>query len=356
MFQIMTTQIAALIVVFWASIHSNSHVSSSVIVRAIVLAAEPNVTIGQTLEQKGKSEIFETVRNPSGDMQYHSLEFYSQRYGMTSTWCLLILILSLLLVFPYLWLRFLYQVRQPKLVLVGPCGSGKTALFQNLAGLEILPTHTSYKPNEGTLEKRSLAVPLSKSSIKDFKLVDVPGHPRMRHLAEREITGGNEGTCARAVVFVLDGVSLAESEGMAEIASYLSDVTRWMQQAQKNAPVSLFIAFNKADDVMCPRASFAKERIMREMSRVASTPSIANISHIKERRQNALARILAKCGLKRKRFEAMEDTALVSCTSFLENTKVDWGLTSSQDNKSADSPCTGNTELNSEFYKWIQSL
>ncbi|EJU05332.1 P-loop containing nucleoside triphosphate hydrolase protein [Dacryopinax primogenitus] len=55
-------------------------------------------------------------------------------------------------------------------LLVGPLESGKTALFANMVYEQHLPSHTSLQPNIGLLQQDK----------KTFRLIDIPGHPRIR--------------------------------------------------------------------------------------------------------------------------------------------------------------------------------
>ena len=83
--------------------------------------------------------------------------------------------------------------QQSTLLITGPSQSGKTALFQSLLYNNLdTPTHTSQRPNTGTLIL---------DSGKKVKVVDVPGHPRLSTY-DRPAT---------AVIFTCDASTIQKS-------------------------------------------------------------------------------------------------------------------------------------------------
>jgi len=68
----------------------------------------------------------------------------------------------------------------PSIYLVGPCGSGKTALWSYLQYGRIISTQTSQTINMATLKHASLE--------KSITLIDCPGHPRLAGLLHKSLT------------------------------------------------------------------------------------------------------------------------------------------------------------------------
>ncbi|KAH0827052.1 signal recognition particle receptor beta subunit-domain-containing protein [Lanmaoa asiatica] len=75
------------------------------------------------------------------------------------------------------------------LLLVGPPDSGKTAILSNLAYNQTLPSHTSLQTNSAQM---------TLSSTKTLRVIDVPGHPRIRDQFREHLKD------AKAVAFVVD--------------------------------------------------------------------------------------------------------------------------------------------------------
>ncbi|KAF7967204.1 hypothetical protein HWV62_35119 [Athelia sp. TMB] len=75
------------------------------------------------------------------------------------------------------------------LLLVGPPDSGKTAILSTLVYKQTLPTHTSLQSNSSVVEL---------TPSKTLRIVDVPGHPRVRDQFQEYLSD------AKAVAFVVD--------------------------------------------------------------------------------------------------------------------------------------------------------
>eukprot|EP00967_Tisochrysis_lutea_P012916 scaffold14416_cov22-Tisochrysis_lutea.AAC.1 len=87
----------------------------------------------------------------------------------------------------------------PPVLLVGPCGAGKTALFFALRDASLHNgTVASMQENEGMVQLQG-----EKGSKKgQARLLDVPGHERLRHKLEQHLSD------ACAVVFVVDATDI----------------------------------------------------------------------------------------------------------------------------------------------------
>lgn len=87
-----------------------------------------------------------------------------------------------------------------KVVVVGPCNSGKTVLYHQLVNGEAPAEGTvaSMQENEGICH----VLNDKKREVCSAKVVDIPGHERLRHKLEAHLKE------AKAVVFVLDAVDI----------------------------------------------------------------------------------------------------------------------------------------------------
>ncbi|WWC69623.1 uncharacterized protein I206_103566 [Kwoniella pini CBS 10737] len=80
-------------------------------------------------------------------------------------------------------------------LLVGPSDGGKTSIFANLVHNSYPQTHTSIQPSITTFPSSS---PFNDGQTKQVRLIDIPGHPRLRDELKKYIKD------ASAVVFVVD--------------------------------------------------------------------------------------------------------------------------------------------------------
>eukprot|EP00951_Prasinocladus_malaysianus_P007038 scaffold50307_cov56-Prasinocladus_malaysianus.AAC.1 len=94
-----------------------------------------------------------------------------------------------------------------KVLIVGPSGSGKTTLFHQ--GMKSKPVH----------------------------VVDLPGHPRLRHKVDSSVNG------ARGVIFLVDSADFMPS--VRDTAEYLYDVLSHPALSRGRVPV--LVACNKSD-------------------------------------------------------------------------------------------------------------
>ncbi|WVQ71429.1 hypothetical protein IAR50_000966 [Cryptococcus sp. DSM 104548] len=134
-------------------------------------------------------------------------------------------------------------------LLVGPADGGKTSLFSKLAFNTHLPTHTSIIPSTSTF---SLSSPFSDSShgkSKQIKLVDLPGHPRLRDEVKKY-----EGEAA-GVVFVVDiqGVTRNASGVAEQLPPILASLASLSTNLPPSAPPpKLLILAHKTDLLVRP--------------------------------------------------------------------------------------------------------
>ena len=140
--------------------------------------------------------------------------------------------------------------RGDSLLLIGPSGAGKTALFLQLTKGNLgQGTVTSLKANEGTATLPGLKAPV--------KTVDLPGHTRLRGLTEKRLSS------ARAVVFVLDSVEVSGASYVRGAADMLYDVLGNPTVQKSRVPV--LVACNKMDLSSAHTAEFTRKRLEKEM-------------------------------------------------------------------------------------------
>ena len=141
-------------------------------------------------------------------------------------------------------------VRPTKCLLCGPCGSGKTTIWQRLVnGESTKPTHTSMAVNTGK----------AVTEAGSFELVDYPGHGRLasdlaKHLA-----------AAKVVVVVADAVAaLDDTVGVHAVADLLA---RLMEDPAA-AGARIVVAANKRDEVTSFSAKAIKKKVEEELTKL----------------------------------------------------------------------------------------
>lgn len=122
--------------------------------------------------------------------------------------------------------------RGDSLLLVGSSDAGKTAILSTLVYKQTLHTHTSIQTNSAVV-----ALP---SSHKTLRLIDVPGHPRLRdqfleHLPE-----------AKAVAFIIDASTISRMGPV--VAEHLHQVMHALTSLPPSqTPPDLLIVAHKCD-------------------------------------------------------------------------------------------------------------
>lgn len=174
----------------------------------------------------------------------------------------------------------------PAILLAGPPNAGKTSLVTRLeGGAAAKKTHTSQKIHAAELtapsspsSRASLAKSLKDTDSKHtkFLLVDLPGHGKLRAdaLARLE-TKALADAKAKAVVFMLDASSLADSAYLQDAATYLYDVLLALQRRTANIKTSkipsaipVLVAPNKGDLFTALPAALVKSTLEAEIGKV----------------------------------------------------------------------------------------
>ena len=174
---------------------------------------------------------------------------------------------------------------KPAVLLLGGKGCGKTALWQGLKyGEQRFRTTTSVEANECgdavVVGKNSRGREVTKSHV---RVVDVPGHAKLRKEALRELAR------ARAVVFVVDSVSFASERK--EVAKFLFDILS--DESFQTRKIPLMIACNKCEKLTAHPPDFIRKRLEREIdaARAADAGSLPEMAiTAAQRRANAVAK------------------------------------------------------------------
>ncbi|EFN54587.1 hypothetical protein CHLNCDRAFT_59704 [Chlorella variabilis] len=188
-------------------------------------------------------------------------EEVAQVLGSSGTLTLLVVLAAGLLVLALLKL-WLAGPKGNVVLLVGPCNAGKTTLFHQLAeGSTHLGTVASMQANEaeGPLASEKAA---GAPAARPVRLVDIPGHPRVRGQVERYAGG------AAGVVFVVDSVDFMPRK--TEAAEQLYEVLSQAGLARRRVP--LLLACNKQDQgSKAHTLDFIRKRLEREIDQMRGT-------------------------------------------------------------------------------------
>jgi len=140
--------------------------------------------------------------------------------------------LAAVLLAVFLFVRRTSKSRGSALLLVGPPESGKTAIFSTIVYDHTLPTSTSLQTNASVI-----ALPPSSKTI---RIVDVPGHPRIRDQFRDHLPD------AKAISFVADASTISRNgAAVAEHLHHILDALTSLPPSQ--ALPSLFIVAHKID-------------------------------------------------------------------------------------------------------------
>lgn len=137
------------------------------------------------------------------------------------------------------------------LLLIGACGSGKTALFFQLRDNEDVQTVSSMK---AVRDKLQIKVGEEELSI---ETVDCPGHPRLRRNSSDLLKE------ARCIVYVVDSENKAR---LKDVSEHLYELFT-SQEMNKN-PIPMIIACNKCDLSTARTEKFIVDEIEREIEQM----------------------------------------------------------------------------------------
>ncbi|XP_045819198.1 signal recognition particle receptor subunit beta-like [Trifolium pratense] len=170
----------------------------------------------------------------------------------------IVLITTLLLYILRAWKR----TKSNTIVLTGLSGSGKTVLFYQLRdGSTHQGTVTSMEPNEDTFILNGEKT--KKGKIKPVRIVDVPGHSRLRPKLDEYLPQ------ATGVVFVVDALDFLPNCRAA--SEYLYDLLTKGSVVRKKIP--LLILCNKTDKVTAHTKEFIRRQLEKEIDKLRSSRS-----------------------------------------------------------------------------------
>nr|SVE75986.1 EOG090X0C7N [Daphnia hispanica] len=156
-----------------------------------------------------------------------------------------------LAVFVFFWRRG--RVSRRGICLVGLCESGKTLIFSQLIYKKAVESFTSMKENVGVLDIASKGA---------LKLVDIPGHERVR-----QRFFDNYKNTARGIVFVLDSFSL--NKDVRDVAEYLYTILS-DPVVSSNRPKVLILC-NKQDHALAKGPQVIQSILEKEMNVLRNT-------------------------------------------------------------------------------------
>ncbi|MEW5300154.1 MAG: hypothetical protein WDW36_003105 [Sanguina aurantia] len=171
--------------------------------------------------------------------------------------------LALSLVVGVIFLRFLYRLLFGRasgstVVIVGPCGAGKTTLLTQLRdGSVHSGTVSSMQENEALCK-----IQYEGGRSKVAKVIDVPGHPRLRHKLEQHLKD------ALVVVYVIDAADitphkLEAAEGLFEVLTHPHISGR---------KINVLLACNKVDlETQAHSVDFIRRTLEKQLDAMRKT-------------------------------------------------------------------------------------
>ncbi|OVA16969.1 Signal recognition particle receptor [Macleaya cordata] len=175
----------------------------------------------------------------------------------------------------FLLIRLFKRTKSDTIVLAGLSGSGKTVLFYQLRdGSSHQGTVTSMDPNEGNFVLHSEST--KKGKIKPVRVVDVPGHSRLRPKLDEYLPQ------AAGLVFVVDALDFLPNCRTA--AEYLYEILTKASIVKKKIPV--LILCNKTDKVTAHSKEFIRKQLEKEIDKLRASRTAISAADISS--ENAL--------------------------------------------------------------------
>lgn len=127
---------------------------------------------------------------------------------------------------------------QPTIIIAGPQGAGKTALYTLLTNGKAVETVTSQQQNV----YNSFSIPFdSDTDATHITLIDIPGHPKLFQRFDQTIATHSN---IKGILFVVDAADCTP-KGLEKMAQYLFRVL--LRTEQRDGGIDIMIACNKAD-------------------------------------------------------------------------------------------------------------
>lgn len=151
----------------------------------------------------------------------------------------------------------LRKKRRDTILICGPSGAGKTALFFGMQKPgTLVDTVTSMQENIGQLQWNA-----PKNGACTIAMVDLPGNPSLRFLLQKYAPQ------CKGVVFVVDSVDFLPNVTLA--AEHLLDILLVSDIAGPKVPI--LVACNKAERVTAHGVDFLRKRLEKEIEQLKST-------------------------------------------------------------------------------------
>ncbi|KAF2805612.1 P-loop containing nucleoside triphosphate hydrolase protein [Mytilinidion resinicola] len=204
----------------------------------------------------------------------------------------LALALLVVITLPILLHAYIYRRRAPDslptFLLIGPSSAGKTSLLTLLSHGTPSATHTSSTPTAASLALPITTTPASSryrsnndpsaDRARKFRLLDTPGHGKLRHYALSTLAKTGPGGALKGIIFVLDAAALGEDAGAAEAGEYLHDILLLLQKRHTGNKTSkgptaipVLVAANKMDLFTALPESLVKIRLEKAVEEVRKT-------------------------------------------------------------------------------------
>ncbi|KAG8469434.1 hypothetical protein KFE25_005889 [Diacronema lutheri] len=148
--------------------------------------------------------------------------------------------------------------RGSTVLLVGPSGGGKTAMFLQMRDARDIPTHMSMAPNEDAFALKGAGAPAAPVHV-----VDCPGAPQLQSQMLAKLAK------AGVVVCVLDASDpLVHAK---QAASVLYEI--FTSDAMRRLRVPVLVACNKSDSAKAMRAVQLRGLVEKEIDRIQHSRS-----------------------------------------------------------------------------------
>ncbi|XP_044755267.1 signal recognition particle receptor subunit beta [Coccinella septempunctata] len=168
------------------------------------------------------------------------------------------ILLALIIVFISIVIYIIYKrskTTRRSILLTGICDSGKTVLHSLLIHQKDVQSFTSIKANIGEYVS-------NKGSL---KIVDIPGHERLRYKYIDEHKNSTKG-----IVFVVD--SLAIQDELKDAAEYLYNIL--CDDVLRKNKVNILILCNKQDHTLAKECTAIKAMFEKELNTLQNTKSL----------------------------------------------------------------------------------
>lgn len=165
---------------------------------------------------------------------------------------------TLILLITYTILKKLFHKKEDKVLIIGPCGSGKTALFHRLIYNSYYHTFTSMQINQHEYINNS-------KKGKKLILIDIPGH----RFLSKKIDGYLKETSG--VIYMIDA---------SDFIDHIKEITEQIMQVFQNRyfkskKIPFVIACNKSDyGFKCHSENFIMKKIEREINALLDSDSL----------------------------------------------------------------------------------